>query len=148
MTAVVDVLVRAGARAGDVVVGAAAGDVSRWPLHEVPPEQRVLALIMAADHQRLDVIDRLVAAGTPVDAVDATWGRQALRLAAENGRPRSVESLLAHGADPDLRDQRGRRPLDLCREGATAHPGSLGHDEAEHILEAVTGSSPAVPPWR
>jgi hypothetical protein len=37
---------------------------------------------MAADHQRLPVIDQLVEAGTPVDAVDEVFGRQALRTTA------------------------------------------------------------------
>ena len=51
---------------------------------------------MAADHERLDVIDQLLQAGTPIDAVDP-WGRQALRLAAGNGRVASVRLLLARG---------------------------------------------------
>ncbi len=55
---------------------------------------------MAADHQRLDVIDQLLDAGTPIDAVDEEWGRQALRLALENDRKASIEHLLARGADP------------------------------------------------
>ena len=55
---------------------------------------------MAADHERLQVIDTLVAAGTPVDAADEVFGRHPLRLAAANGRPASVHTLLADGADP------------------------------------------------
>lgn len=62
---------------------------------------------MAADHQRLDVIDQLVAAGTPVDAVDEVWGRQAMRVATENGRVASVRRLLEHGARPDPPDAAG-----------------------------------------
>ena len=62
---------------------------------------------MAADHQRLEVIDRLLAAGTPVDAVDPVWGRQALRTAAANGRSASVRHLLDLGADPSLLDAGG-----------------------------------------
>jgi hypothetical protein len=40
-----------------------------------------------------------------------------------------VRRLLDHGADPDLRDDEGRTPLDLCRLGDTA-----GHREVEAIL--------------
>ena len=53
---------------------------------------------MAADHERLGVIDELLEAGTPIDASDATWGRQALRVARENNREVSVAHLLARGA--------------------------------------------------
>ena len=34
-----------------------------------------------------------------------------------NGRPASIRRLLAHGAEPSLRDEQGRTPLDLCRAG-------------------------------
>ena len=130
MTEVVDVLVEAGARIHGVEEAAAAGDVDTW-LDDAPAEARVRALVMAADHQRLDVIDRLVAAGTPVDATDPAFGGQPLRTAASNGRPASVRRLLAHGADPELRDKEGRTPLDLCRLGDSG-----GHREVEAILSA------------
>lgn len=147
MTHVVDVLVAAGARIEDIVMAAAAGDVTGWLDAATPLEDRILALVMAADHQRLDVIDRLVDAGTPVDAEDAKWGRQALRLAAQNGRPASTRRLLAHGADPDLRDATRRlTALDWCRL-ALAQPGATtGHHEVEEILRAVTAQHPTRPP--
>lgn len=67
---------------------------------------------MGADHERLAVVDELVRAGTPVDAVDQAWGRHALRLAAENGRPGSVQRLLDHGAgEAPLRLQRNTKRL-------------------------------------
>ena len=53
---------------------------------------------MAADHERLAVIDELLAAGTPIDATDAVWGRQAMRVARENDRAASIAHLLARGA--------------------------------------------------
>lgn len=135
MTEVVDVLVAAGARVWSVEEAAAAGDVSGW-LDGAAPDARVRALVMAADHQRLDVIDALVAAGTPVDATDPVFGRHPLRTAAANGRPASVRRLLAHGADPSLRDVRGRTPLHLCRAGA-----SPGHARVAAILEPLTGAA-------
>ena len=136
MTDVLDLLVAAGARVHSIEEAAAAGDVSRWLKPETPLEGRIRALVMAADHQRLDVIDRLVEAGTPVDAVDAEFGRQALRLAAQNGRPASVRRLLTHGADPTLRDEQGRTALDLCRPEHRYLDGP-GHDEVEAILKPL-----------
>jgi uncharacterized protein len=133
MTGVVDVLVAAGARIRSIEEAAAAGDVSGWLTDETPLDARIRALVMAADHQRLDAIDALVDAGVPVDAVDPVWGGHPLRTAAANGRPASVRRLLARGADPTLRDEQGRTPLDECRAHRPAG-GSPAHDEVEAIL--------------
>jgi ankyrin repeat protein len=128
MTDVVDVLVAAGAGVDGIEVAAAAGEVGAW-LDDASEDARIRALVMAADHERLEVIDALVGAGTPVDATDREFGRQPLRTAAANGRPASVRRLLAHGADPSVRDAHGRTPLDLCRTGTTP-----AHREVEAIL--------------
>ena len=105
MTDVLDELVRAGARVRSITEAAAAGDISGWPIADATTDEAVRALIMAADHQRLDVIDALLDAGTPVDAVDPIWGRQALRVATQNGRAASVQHLLDRGADPALAER-------------------------------------------
>lgn len=136
MTAVVDVLAAAGARVPDVVQAAAVGDLTGFAPAAASPTDRVRALMMAAHHQRLDVIDALLAAGTDVDVVDPTWHRHPLRLAASDGRPRSVAHLLARGADPTLRDAQGRTALDLCREGARTHPDDPGFGDVEALLAA------------
>jgi ankyrin repeat protein len=132
MTDVVDVLVAAGARIQGIEEAAAAGDVGGW-LAEAPADARLRALVIAADHQRLDVIDQLVAAGTPVDATDEAFGGHPLRTAAGNGRPESVRRLLAHGADPNLRDEQGRTPLDLCQAGRRSD-NRPERDEVEALL--------------
>lgn len=163
MTAVVDLLVAAGAEVHSLEEAAAAGDLALWPpcapcapgapgapLEPSPPspsgapslatvstEARLRALIMAADHERLDVIDELIASGVPVDAADREFGRHPLRLAAANGRPASVRRLLERGANPNLRDDRGRTPLDLCRAGAVSDP-TRNQSAVEMILAAVT----------
>lgn len=135
MTAVLDVLVAAGALIPDVVLAAAAGDLSGRSLSAASASDRALALVMAADHQRLDVIERLVAAGTPVDDPDPVWGRHPLRLAAANGRPAAVRRLLALGADPRLTDAQGGTPLQLCRQGRLSHPTDPGYDEVAALLD-------------
>ena len=128
MTDVLDLLVEAGAEATSLEEAAAAGDVTGWLTPESDLQARIRALVFAADHERLSVIDRLIDAGTPVDAFDEVWGRQALRIAAENGRPASVRRLLERGADPNLRDREGRTALDWCR----------GHEQVDAILRSLT----------
>ena len=134
MTDVVDVLVAAGAKIHSLEMAAAAGDLAGWPLDRFTRQSRIRALVFAADHQRLDAIDRLVAAGTPVNEPDAEWERLPLHTAAAGGRPAGVRRLLAHGADPDLRDPKGH---------ATALEASLrkatpAHREVEAILRPLT----------
>ncbi len=128
-------LVAAGAKVNGIEEAAAAGDVGGW-LGNSSADGRVCALVMAADHQRLEVIDTLVAAGTPVDDADPAFGGHPLRTAASNGRPASVRRLLALGANPSLRDEQGRTPLDLCRAGTRP-----GHREAEAILAPITSET-------
>jgi ankyrin repeat protein len=133
MTEVVDLLVAAGARVRSIEEAAAAGDLGDW-LDDAPLQSRIRALVMATDHQRLDVIDELVAAGTPVDEEDEVFRRHPLRLAAANGRPASVALLLGHGADPTAPDGSGKTPLDHCRAGRSGSPTAEGHDAVEAIL--------------
>ena len=138
MTEVIDVLVAAGARARSLEEAAAAGDITGWPLSRFTLESRIRALVFAADHQRLEVIDQLVAAGTPVNQADAEWGRLPLHVAAGNGRPASVRRLLAHGADPNLRDPRHHRtPLEECQPPGGS-PDGPGHAEVQAILRPLT----------
>ncbi|GAA3868033.1 hypothetical protein GCM10022243_37130 [Saccharothrix violaceirubra] len=138
MTEVLDLLVAAGTRIDSLEMAAAAGDIGDWPLHRSPLQSRLRALVFAADHQRLEVIDQLVAAGTPVNQADAEWQRLPLHIAARNGRPASVRRLLAHGADPDLRDPRHHRtPLQWCRP-ENRDLDSPGHEEVDALLRPLT----------
>jgi hypothetical protein len=142
MTEVLDVLVAAGARIDSLEMAAAAGDITGWPLARFTRQSRIRALVFAADHQRLDVIDQLIEAGTPVNEADAEWGRLPLHTAAGNGRAASVRRLLAHGADPDLRDpEHHRTPLEECQPAD-----SPGHREVEAILQPLTQNGGTQPP--
>jgi hypothetical protein len=141
MTGVVDVLVAAGAKIRSLEQAAAAGDITGWPLARFTLQSRLRALVFAAGHQRLEVIDRLIEAGTPVNQADAEWGGLPLHTAAGNGRAASVRRLLAHGADPTLRDPRHHRtPLEEAQKGH-----SPGHREAAAILRPLTKDPPPSP---
>lgn len=135
MTDVAEVLMAAGAT--DLVQAAAAGDITGRPA-DTPEPDRVAALRIAAEHGRLDVIDQLLAASTPVDGVDAD-GSTALHEAAFCGRADSVRHLLARGADPTRRDARfDRTPLGWCRhQQEQAGPGQ-GYEEVAQILAPIT----------
>ena len=50
---------------------------------------------------------------TVVNATDK-WGFTPLHEAAQKGRTQLCALLLAHGADPTLKNQEGQTPLDLC----------------------------------
>ena len=134
MTEVLDLLVAAGAHIGSFEEAAAAGDIDSWALDSIDQQTRIRGLIMAVDHQRLDVIDELVAAGTPIDEADEAFGRHPLRLAAANGRPASVRALLRNGADRELRDSHGFSALDLCRRSRSSAIETVPFDEIEALL--------------
>ena len=122
MTDVVDVLVAAGARVRSIEEAAAAGDVAGWLTAETPRQARLRALIMAADHERLDVIDDLIAAGTPVDEADEVFNRHPLRLAAANGRLSSVHAAARSRRRPDpSRRRRSHTPRPLPARSARRH---------------------------
>ena len=53
--------------------------------------------------------------------------------------------LLAHGADPSLRDEQGRTPLDLCRRGRAGTGDQAPFDEVEAILAPLTSAAPPSP---
>jgi hypothetical protein len=98
-TDIVDLLAASGARIDGIVEAAAVGNIEGFLTDETPPEQKVRALTMAAGHDRVQVIEQLLAAGIPVDAVDA-WGFTALRAATENNKNAATAALLAAGATP------------------------------------------------
>lgn len=96
---------------------------------------------MAADHQHLDVIVQLREAGAPIDASDRTWGRQALRVAAENGRVAAVRHLLTLGGNPNVRDRdHDRTALEWCRRARGRSTDRRAHDEVESMLAPLTAA--------
>lgn len=142
-TEVIDVLAEAGAQIRSLEEAAAVGNLDGWDVDTTTAQTRLRALIMAADHQRIDVIDALVAAGTGLDDQDEAFGRQALRLAASNGRVASVTSLVGHGADRTRRDASGFTALDHCRHSRRHVDDMAPYDVIEAIL---TSEAPAAEP--
>jgi ankyrin repeat protein len=61
----------------------------------------------------MDVVELLLGAGAPIDAVD-NRGRSALMIAAELGYGEIVDLLLGRGADRSIVDKGGKRARDLA----------------------------------
>jgi ankyrin repeat protein len=61
----------------------------------------------------MDVVEMLLSAGAPVDAID-NRGRTALMIAAELGHAEIVDLLLGRGADRSIADKSGKRARDLA----------------------------------
>jgi uncharacterized protein len=138
MTAIVDLLVAAGAVIDSLEMAAAAGDATGWLRPDSDLQMRLRALVFAADHQRLPVIEQLLDAGTPIDQADAEFGRQALQVAAEHGRPASAALLLERGADPNRRDPVHHRTALEWTSPAHRYLNHPGHQEVERLLRPVT----------
>ena len=93
---VVDLLVAAGARPHSVIEAAAIGDLSAYNLRELSEFDRACALRAASVNGRLDVIDQLLADGTPVDAL--VDGHPPAYWAQERGRSKAVAHLKRRAA--------------------------------------------------
>lgn len=139
MTEVADVLLAAGA--SDLVHAAAAGSIAGMLTAHTPEADRVAALRIAAEHERFDVIDQLLAAGTPIDGIDRD-GSTALHAAAYTGSADSARHLVGRGADPNHRDNRfNSTPLGWCRHRREEVGYGHGHDEVEKLLAPLTNGA-------
>jgi len=98
---VLDVLLGAGARIGSVTQAAAAGDVTGWLRPEISLTDRILMVAMAADDQRLEVIDAVLEADTPwtVRTRCGDGKRCGLRRATGN-RERAPPTCQRRGSEP------------------------------------------------
>ena len=149
-TEVVDVLAAAGAVLHDIVEAAGVGKLDAYSLSEIPIGSRAQAARAAAVCERLDVLDQLIASGVPVDADpdtgDPDGSSTLLHEAAYWGKPRSVERLVALGADPNRRDaEHDSTPLGWCLHRLAEIAGfgehlTAGHLHVQQILEPITKS--------
>lgn len=147
-TEVVGVLASAGAVVHNMTEAAGVGNLDGYDLSATPLASRARAARAAAVCERLDTLDQLIASGVSVDADpdngQPVGSRTLLHEAAYWGKARSVERLLAHGADPDREDaEHSSTPLGWCRHRHAEISGFgdhliAGHLQVERILELVT----------
>lgn len=80
-------------------------------------EEGPVPLFLAVRMNRVDIIDALLAAGAPVNAMaidGLNRGTAPLHLAADKGRLEAVRALLNGGANPKLRTKDGKLARDLA----------------------------------
>ncbi|KAG6836357.1 hypothetical protein H0H93_008858 [Arthromyces matolae] len=91
------------------------------------------ALLIAARKGSTAIISLLLESGADINEIPpdkfsgSPWRGTPLHEAAKAGHPGAVQFLLDHGADPTLKDSRGKPPVELAR----AH----GHISIVEILE-------------
>lgn len=90
-------------------------------------------LHIAAMYDATRIIERLLAAGCPVDAKDQN-GATPLHVAALNGSAGAVKALLTAGAAPQDRDHKGKTPLHMTVTGQCK-------DVADIFLKVARGAS-------
>ena len=73
-------------------------------------------LFQAAEHARISIIRFLGRRQANLNPVGGVLGGTPLHHGAYWGQVRSVQQLLRLGADPNLKDQSGKTPLDVARE--------------------------------
>ncbi|MHC4679107.1 MAG: ankyrin repeat domain-containing protein [Planctomycetota bacterium] len=73
-----------------------------------------ISLSEAATTGRLDIVKSLIAKGADIDKKEGSLFRTPLHRAVMSGHSDVAECLLAHGANPELRDSSSQTPLDLA----------------------------------
>jgi ankyrin repeat protein len=92
------------------------------------------ALMLAASNDHAEIVRLLADAGAAIDHADRGEGWTALIWASKRGHVASVQTLLALGADPAIRDRRGLTAADWARR--EKHPA---------IQELLAGTRRAAP---
>lgn len=80
-------------------------------------EELTTPLHVAASRGHIEILQLLLRRRARPDSAPA--GRTALHEACAAGHAACVHELLVAGADPNIPDQDGRRPLHLCRGAGT-----------------------------
>jgi hypothetical protein len=114
------------ARGADVLAAADGHATALYELASAAPQP-------AHQAEQLDLARMLVDRGVPVDAPMGAPHVTALMMAAIRGNEPLVQLLLAHGADPGLRDNKGQTALSLARK--------KGHAGVVQILSVATSSA-------
>ena len=97
-------------------------------------------LMMRDDSEAKRLLQRYMAAGLDINARDTMqpdMGWTSLHVLVVAPDVRGIGILLDAGARTDIRDGRGRTPLDLLREQSKKFPAVSGYAEAERLLLAA-----------
>ncbi|KAK2156361.1 hypothetical protein LSH36_215g01045 [Paralvinella palmiformis] len=90
--------------------------LARWhpkERREAINDRSLVALYMAAHRGRLNIVNRLLEAGSEVNGMTPN-GRTALHVAASRGHGDVMDTLLEHGATPDVVDMDGETPSSIA----------------------------------
>ena len=80
------------------------------------PPSAPLTSVSSPPRQHVDIAALLIKYNTCVNATDK-WAFTPLHEAAQKGRTQLCALLLAHGADPTMKNQEGQTALDLATVG-------------------------------
>ena len=97
-------------------------------------------LMVRDDAEAKRLLQRYIAAGLDIDARDTVrpdMGWTSLHMLVIAPDVRGIGILLDAGARTDIRDGRGRTPLELLREQSKKYPAVPGYAEAERLLLAA-----------
>lgn len=115
------------------------GGPPRVPPSDDPAEILGEALIYACHNNRTDVVRWLLERGVDANA-RPLWNATGLHFAVGAGRQRIVELLVAHGADPTIRDEHLRvTPLELAERNLRERPQGRQARVIHALLERAAG---------
>ena len=94
---------------------------------DLATESGATPLMLAAQHGRNDIVQRLLRAGADTDQTDQALGWTALHWATRGEHPAVVRALITAGASPRVPDNKGRTPLFVAAESDTATDTQIAH---------------------
>ncbi|XWS57699.1 hypothetical protein CRYUN_Cryun09bG0195800 [Craigia yunnanensis] len=100
-------------------------------------EDNITPLLSAVAAGSLACLDLLIQAGAKVNV--AAGGATPLHIAADNGSPELINSLLKAGADPNVIDEDDQKPIQVAA--------ARGQRVAVEILFPLTSRIDAIPEW-
>jgi hypothetical protein len=117
------------------------GGPPRVPPTDDPAEILGEALVYACLNNRTEVVRDLLERGVDANA-RPLWNATGLHFAVGERRTRIVEHLVAHGADPTIRDELHRvTPLELAERNLRRDPASRNAIEIRDLLMRAGGAS-------
>ncbi|XVF01559.1 hypothetical protein REPUB_Repub04eG0099600 [Reevesia pubescens] len=100
-------------------------------------EDNITPLLSAVATGSLACLDLLIQAGAKVSVI--AGGATPLHIAADNGSPELINSLLKAGADPNFLDEDGQKPIQVAA--------ARGQRQAVEILFPLTSRIDSIPEW-